>query len=48
MKYKALVRGRRGQCLSPPPAPALSDNDVLPVFGFFVFEGSQSGGDETP
>jgi hypothetical protein len=31
MKYKALAGRRRGLCLSPHTAPALCDNDVLPV-----------------
>jgi len=37
------VRLRRGQSLSPLAAPALSDEDVVPVQG-----GAQSGGDEKP
>ena len=37
----------KGQCLSPYPAPALSDDDVVPVQGL-SHQGSYSGGGATP
>ena len=42
IKYKVLVEWRRGQCLSPQTAPALSHNDVVPVPGLSHFWGATS------
>jgi hypothetical protein len=48
MKYKALVRWRRGQRQSPHSAPALSDNDVLPVRGLSYLGGATAAGVKPP
>ena len=39
---------KEGQCLSPHTAPALSDDDVVPLRGLSHFWGAQSARSETP
>jgi hypothetical protein len=48
IKYKDLVKRRRGQCLSTHTASALSDDDVLPVQELSHFWGATVARGETP
>jgi hypothetical protein len=48
MKYKVLVRRRRGQCLSPQTAPALIAIIKYYLFWGYRILGSHSGGGEIP